>query len=66
MSLSVLKREEKKKYIYYKWSKNGEVLEKSLKKKDIVPENIITKEDINEKKNRTKQRYKWFFRLSFI
>ena len=43
MSLSL--QEEKKKYIYYKWSKNGEVLEKSLKKKDI-----IEKKDINEKK----------------
>ena len=48
MSLSL--QEEKKKYIYYKWSKNGEVLEKSLKKKDIAPEKNITKEDINEKK----------------
>lgn len=44
MSLSL--QEEKKKYIYYKWSKNGEVLEKSLKKKDIAPE----KKNINEKK----------------
>jgi hypothetical protein len=45
MSLSLLKKkEDKKKYIYYKWSKNGEVLEKSLKN------DIVTKENINEKK----------------
>jgi len=43
MSLSLLrkqKEEKKKKYIYYKWSKNGEVLEKSLKKKAIIEKKI--------------------------
>ena len=46
MSLSL--QEEKKKYIYYKWSKNDEVLEKSLKKtinKDI---NKDANKDINK------------------
>ena len=45
MSLSLLRKQkegtvEKKKYIYYKWSKNGEVLEKSLKKKAIIEKKI--------------------------
>ena len=59
MSLSLFKKreqkggqglpvpEEKKKYIYYKWSKNGEVLEKSLKKKDILEE-IKPKKDTKD------------------
>ena len=36
MSLSLQENKKDTKYIYYKWSKNGEVLEKSLKKKDIL------------------------------
>jgi len=56
MSLSLLRKqkegtEENKKYIYYKWSKNGEVLEKSFKKKDInEKKKDINEKNINEKK----------------
>lgn len=67
MSLSLLKkREEKKKYIYYKWSKKGEVFEKSLKKKNIVPEeNIVKKADINGKKIESKDTIDFFDYRSF-
>ena len=48
MNLSLLREQkggtkDKKKYRYYKWCKNGEVFEKSLKKKDIIEKKIEPK-----------------------
>jgi hypothetical protein len=46
MSLSLQENKKETKYIYYKWSKNGEVLEKSLKKKAIIEKKIEPTKDV--------------------